>query len=77
MQSSSFSILMRNPLAGVFVALVVIFALSALLSTYFLTPYNMTVVARGLAFVGLITIAQSMLMVLGELDLSLGVIGGL
>lgn len=77
MQSSSFQILMRNPLAGVFVALVVIFALSALLSPYFLTPYNMTVVARGLAFVGLITIAQSMLMVLGELDLSLGVIGGL
>lgn len=77
MPSSSFQILMRNPLAGVFVALVIIFALSAFLSPYFLTPYNMTVVARGLAFVGLITIAQSMLMVLGELDLSLGVIGGL
>jgi ribose transport system permease protein len=55
----------------------VIFALSAILSPYFLTPYNLSVVARGLAFVGLITIAQSMLMVLGELDLSLGVIGGL
>jgi ribose transport system permease protein len=59
------------------VALLVIFALSAILSPYFLTPYNLSVVARGLAFVGLITIAQSMLMVLGELDLSLGVIGGL
>lgn len=77
MQSSSLSILLRNPLAGVFVALAVIFALSSLISPYFLTPYNMMVVARGLAFVGLITIAQSMLMVLGELDLSLGVIGGL
>src|SRR5690606_10225418 len=50
---------------------------SAIISPYFLTPYNLSVVARGLAFVGLITIAQSMLMVLGELDLSLGVIGGL
>jgi ribose transport system permease protein len=76
MLSNSLTI-MRNPLAGVFVTLVVIFALSAVISPYFLTPYNMTVVARGLAFVGLITIAQSMLMVLGELDLSLGVIGGL
>ena len=77
MQSSSISTLVRNPLAGVFVALAVIFALSAIISPYFLTPYNLSVIARGLAFVGLITIAQSMLMILGELDLSLGVIGGL
>lgn len=75
MQTNPFSNLIRTPLAGVFVALLVIFALSATLSPYFLTPYNLSVVARGLAFVGLITIAQSMLMVLGELDLSLGVIG--
>lgn len=71
------SVLWRNPLAGVSVVLVAIFALSAIASPYFLSPYNMSVVARGLAFVGLITIGQSMLMVLGELDLSLGVIGGL
>lgn len=77
MQTNPLSHLIRTPLAGVFVALMVIFALSALMSPYFLTPYNLSVVARGLAFVGLITIAQSMLMVLGELDLSLGVIGGL
>ncbi|WP_079213222.1 ABC transporter permease [Brucella pituitosa] len=77
MQTNPLSNLIRTPLAGVFVALLVIFGLSAILSPYFLTPYNLSVVARGLAFVGLITIAQSMLMVLGELDLSLGVIGGL
>lgn len=77
MQTKPFSSLIRTPLAGVFVALLVIFVLSAIMSPYFLTPYNLSVVARGLAFVGLITIAQSMLMVLGELDLSLGMIGGL
>jgi ribose transport system permease protein len=77
MQTKSFALLMRSPLAGVFVALAVIFTLSALISPYFLTSYNLSVIARGLAFVGLITIAQSMLMVLGELDLSLGVVGGL
>ncbi|MBV2144972.1 ABC transporter permease [Falsochrobactrum sp. TDYN1] len=77
MQTKPFSNLIRTPLAGVFVALLVIFVLSAVISPYFLTPYNLSVVARGLAFVGLITIAQSMLMVLGELDLSLGVMGGL
>lgn len=76
-QTRPWAILSRSPLAGVFVALAVIFTLSALISPYFLTPYNLSVIARGLAFVGLITIAQSMLMVLGELDLSLGVVGGL
>ncbi|WP_244574581.1 ABC transporter permease [Cohaesibacter sp. ES.047] len=68
---------LRSPIAGVFVALVIIFVLSSLASPYFLSGYNLSVIARGLAFVGLITIAQSSLMVLGELDLSLGAIGGL
>lgn len=76
-QPSALSILIRNPLAGVFVALVAIFVVSALISPYFLTAYNMSVIARGLAFVGLVTIAQASLMILGELDLSLGTIGGL
>ena len=76
-QPSVLSILIRNPLAGVFVALVAIFVVSALISPYFLTAYNMSVIARGLAFVGLVTIAQAPLMILGELDLSLGTIGGL
>lgn len=71
------ALLMRNPLAGVFVALVAIFAISAVISPYFLSGYNMSVIARGLAFVGLVTIAQSSLMILGELDLSIGTIGGL
>ncbi|WP_031268856.1 MULTISPECIES: ABC transporter permease [unclassified Labrenzia] len=74
---SALAILARNPLAGVFVALVVIFSVSAVISPYFLSGYNMSVIARGLAFVGLVTIAQSSLMILGELDLSLGTIGGL
>lgn len=69
--------LVANPLAGVFVALVVISVISALLSPYFLTGYNLSVVARALAFVGLVTIGQASLMILGEIDLSLGVIGGL
>ncbi|KAA9001285.1 ABC transporter permease [Affinibrenneria salicis] len=77
MQHSRFSILSANPLVGVFVALLIIFTLSSLISPWFLSPYNMSVVARTLAFIGLITVGQSMLMILGELDLSLGVTGGL
>lgn len=77
MQLNFLTRLATNQLAGVFVAFLIIFAISAFLSPYFLTSYNMSVVARSLAFVGLVTIGQSMLLILGELDLSLGVIGGL
>jgi ribose transport system permease protein len=65
------------PLAGVIAALAVIFTISCFLSEYFLTAYNLTIMARALAFVGLVTIGQAMLLILGELDLSLGAIAGL
>jgi ribose transport system permease protein len=71
------SSLAAAPLAGVIAALVAIFAISCLLSPHFLTPFNMTIIARSLAFVGLVTIGQAMLLILGELDLSVGAIGGL
>ncbi len=59
------------------VVLVGLFGLSSLMSEYFLSSYNMTIIARTLAFIGLITLGQAMLMLLGELDLSLGAMGGL
>lgn len=71
------SILTMNQLSGVAATLVVIFVASCFLSEHFLSPFNMMIITRSLAFIGLITLAQSMLMVLGELDLSLGTIGGL
>jgi ribose transport system permease protein len=77
MHKSAWLDLKSNPLAGVVAALVVIFVISCFLSKYFLTPFNLMIVARELAFIGLITIGQSMLMILGELDLSLGTISGL
>jgi ribose transport system permease protein len=77
MRPNPFKAFVANPLAGVFVVLLVIFVGSALLSPYFLSSYNLSVVARSLAFVGLVTIGQASLMILGEIDLSLGVIGGL
>ena len=36
-----------------------------------------TIIARGLAFTGLVTLGQALLLLLGELDISLGAIGGL
>ena len=59
------------------VVLLVLFAASTLLSPYFATSYNMTIIARTLGFTGLVTLGQAMLMLLGELDISLGAMGGL
>ncbi|MBB3172211.1 ribose transport system permease protein [Endobacter medicaginis] len=69
--------LLGNPLGGVTAALIIIFVAASLLSPYFLTGFNLMIIARSLAFVGLVTIGQSVLMILGELDLSVGAIGGL
>ena len=69
--------LVSAQMSGVIAALVVIFVVSCFLSPHFLTSFNMVIIARSLAFVGLITIGQSMLLILGELDLSVGAIGGL
>ncbi len=76
-ENSFFHRLMFNPLSGVIGALILIFVSSSLLSDAFLDSYNLSIIARALAFVGLITLGQSMLMILGELDLSLGMISGL
>ncbi len=62
---------------GVLAALVIIFVISAVLSPEFLTQFNMVIIVRTLAFIGLVTIGQAMLLILGELDLSVGAIGGL
>ncbi|GBQ69514.1 ribose ABC transporter permease [Ameyamaea chiangmaiensis NBRC 103196] len=69
--------LSSDPLGGVVAALIIIFIVACCLSPYFLTRFNMTIIARSLAFIGLVTIGQSLLMILGELDLSVGAIGGL
>lgn len=68
--------MVSNPLSGVVSVLVIIVVVASLLSENFLNSYNLVIIARALAFIGIITIAQSMLMILGELDLSLGAIGG-
>jgi len=74
---ASFLRVASNPLAGVIAALVIIFVIASALSPYFLTRFNMMIIARTLSFVGLVTIGQALLMILGELDLSVGAIGGL
>ena len=63
--------------SGVFIALVIIIIIASFASPYFLTPYNFQSVIRSLAFISIVAIGQSLLLILGELDLSVGAIAGL
>jgi len=67
----------KNQLAGVFGALVLLFFVSCFISPNFLTVYNLQIMVRSLAFVGIIAIGQGLLLLLGDIDLSVGAIAGL
>lgn len=64
-------------LLGITVVFLVIFIVSALVSDQFLTTYNVTIMIRTLAFIGIVSIAQGMLLLLGDIDASIGAIAGL
>ncbi|HHY15471.1 MAG TPA: ABC transporter permease [Firmicutes bacterium] len=64
-------------ISGAFVALVIIIFIAAIASPYFLTAYNLQSVVRNLAFVSIIGLGQACLLILGELDLSVGPMAGL
>jgi ribose transport system permease protein len=69
--------LLANQIAGVFGILIVMIIVSHFLSPTFLTGYNVTIIMRALAFAGIVALGQCLLLILGELDLSIGAIAGL
>lgn len=59
---------------GVLALLVII---SSLISPQFVTAYNITIMSRDLGFVGIVAIAQGLLLLMGDIDISIGAIAGL
>lgn len=66
-----------HQLSGIILALILISAVASYYSEYFLTGYNLIIIVRTLAFVGIVSLGQALLLILGELDLSIGAIAGL
>ena len=64
-------------LTGVIGAFLLIFVASCFISPNFLTGYNLTIMLRDLAFIGIVSIAQGLLLLLGDIDVSVGAIAGL
>ncbi|WP_457939882.1 ABC transporter permease [Mesorhizobium sp. 10J20-29] len=59
------------------VALLVLFILLSLAAPSFLSQYNMSVVARQASFVGLVALGQTLVLLVGGIDLSVGAAAGL
>lgn len=67
-----FSALKKSNMTAMAAILVVMIIIASIVSPYFLNVYNLQSVLRDLAFIGMIGIAQSLLLLVGELDLSVG-----
>lgn len=69
--------LLRFKEGGVLLALVLLCVLLTVGTDKFLTPYNLGIVVRQVAFVGTIAIGQTLVLLTGGIDLSVGSIAGL
>ncbi len=69
--------LKKSNMTAITAVLVIMIIIASVASPYFLDIFNLQSVIRDLAFVGMIGVAQSMLLLIGELDLSVGKIASL
>jgi ribose transport system permease protein len=67
----------RSQVAGVTAVLIAILIVSSFVSKKFLSPYNIQIMVRSLAFTGMVSLGQGLLLLLGDIDLSVGAIAGL
>lgn len=63
--------------SGILVALIALVLALSLATDNFLSSYNMSVVARQAAFVGLVALGQTLVLLVGGIDLSVGAAAGL
>lgn len=69
--------LLNSTPASMTIVLIILFAVASIFSPYFFATGNLTSLIRDLAFIGIIAIAQSLVMLVGDLDLSVGKIAAL
>lgn len=69
--------LKKSNMTAIGAVLVIMILIASVTSPYFLDLYNLQSLIRDLAFIGMIGTAQSLLLLIGELDLSVGKIASL
>lgn len=75
--ASALAALKKSNMTAIGLVLLAMIVLASLVTPYFLDPFNIQSLIRDLAFVGMIGVAQSLLLLVGELDLSVGKIASL
>ena len=76
-RNSILSALKKSNMTVIGAVLVLMIILASIFSPYFLDIYNLQSLIRDLAFIGMIGVGQSLLLLIGELDLSVGKIASL
>ena len=76
-KNSMLNIFKRSNMTAIGMVLIIMFVIACIGSPYFLDVYNIQSLLRDLAIIGMIGIAQSLLLLVGELDLSVGKIATL
>ncbi len=69
--------LIRNKMANMTIVLAIMLVSAATFSPYFLDPYNLQALVRDIAFISIVGLGQACLLILGEIDLSVGKIASL
>lgn len=69
--------LKKSNMTAMGAVLILMIIIASVMSPYFLDMYNLQALVRDLAFIGMIGIGQSLLLLIGELDLSVGKIASL
>jgi ribose transport system permease protein len=72
-----FRSVLTNGNFGLFLAALILFAVLSIASDSFLTPYNMYTTGRTLSLYAFVGLAQGIVLVVGDMNLSVGAIGGL
>ena len=69
--------LRKSNMTAIGAVLVIMIIIASVASPYFIDKYNLQSLVRDLAFIGMIGVAQSLLLLIGELDLSVGKVASL
>ncbi|MDR4889550.1 ABC transporter permease [Fredinandcohnia sp. QZ13] len=74
---SSIQSIRKSNMTNIGLVLILLIVIASVFSPYFLDSYNLQSLVRDLAFIGIIALAQGCLLIIGEIDLSVGKIASL
>lgn len=71
------SAIRKNKMTNIGIVLIIMILVASIFSPYFLDPFNLQSLVRDTAFVSIIGLGQACLLIIGEIDLSVGKIASL